>query len=329
VSFRAPGAFLALLLVPVLVLGYVWLVRRRAVDEQVLGTMAGTTTRSGRPLGWRRHVVPAVFLAGVVVLLVALARPQATIDLPRREGTVVLAFDVSSSMKAKDLAPTRMAAAKKAARAFVHEQPSTIRLGVVAFSDTANIVQPPTFLRADVLAAIDRLSPQGGTALGRGILSSLDAITGKTITLDANALERGTPQPGVRFVGSAAVVLLTDGDNTARLDPRAVAPVASQAGVRIFPIGIGSPNGAVVQIDGYSIATALNADLLRSIAHASGGTYFGASDAASLQRVYHSIDLKLTTVGKNTEITAIFAAVGLVLILAAAGLSMRWYGRVI
>jgi Ca-activated chloride channel family protein len=329
VTFRAPGAFLALLLVPVLVVGYLWLVRRRAVDAQTLGTMAEGATRGGRNLGWRRHVVPVVFLLGIVVLLVALARPEATIDLPRRQGTVVLAFDVSSSMKAKDLDPTRMAAAKRAARAFVGAQPSSIRIGVVAFSDSANVVQAPTRSRPDVLAAIDRLAPRGGTALGRGILTSLSAASGRAITLDADALESGAQQPDVRFVGSAAIVLLSDGDNTAQLDPLALASVASQAGVRIFPVGIGSANGAVVEVDGFSVATALDADLLRGVARRSGGTYFAAADAASLERIYDRIDLKLETVGRNTEITAIFAAGALVLILIAAGLSMRWYGRVV
>jgi Ca-activated chloride channel family protein len=329
VKFQDPGALVALLLVPALVVGYLWLVRRRRVDEQTLGTMAGASTRSGRAMGWRRHVVPVLMLLGVVVLLVALARPQANIDLPRRQGTVVLAFDVSSSMKAKDLAPTRMKAAKRAARAFVAEQPSSIRIGVVAFSDSANVVQPPTRSRQDVLDAVDRLSPRGGTALGRGILTSLSSIAGHTITLDPKALERGDPQPNVRFVGSAAIVLLSDGDNTAQLDPRAVASVASQAGVRIFAVGIGSANGAVVDVDGFSVATALDADLLRGVARTSGGTYFAAGDAAALQRIYDSIDLKLTTVGRDTEITAIFAGGALVLILVAVGLSMRWSGRVI
>ncbi len=324
-----PGALVALLLVPALVVGYLWLVRRRAIDEQTLGTMAEAATRSGRALGRRRYVVPVVLLLGIVVLLVALARPEATIDLPRRQGTIVLAFDVSSSMKAKDLAPTRMAAAKQAARKFVADQPSNVRLAVVAFSDSANVVQPPTRSKRDVLDAIGRLSPRGGTALGRGILASLNAVSKRPITLDKDALEAGDRQPGVGFIGSAAVVLLSDGDNTAQLDPLALAQVASQAGVRIFPVGIGSPNGAVVDIDGFSVATALDAELLKGVARNSGGTYFAAADAATLQRVYDRIDLQLTTVGRNTEITAVFAGGALVLILLAAGLSMRWYGRVI
>ncbi len=328
-TFLAPGALAFLLLVPVLVVGYVWIVRRRTANEQELGTMARSATRSGKPLGWRRHVPPALFLVGVVVLLVGLARPEATVDLPRREGTVILAFDVSSSMKAKDLKPTRMAAAKQAARAFVADQPSSIRIGVVAFSDAGYVVQAPTRSHDEVLAAIGRLSPRGGTALGRGILTSLGAVAGEPLALDRTALENGARQPGIHFLGSAAVVLLSDGDNTAALDPLALAPVAAEAGVRIFPIGIGSPNGAVVDVDGFQVATALDADLLRGVAKRSGGTYFSAGDATALRKVYDSIDLQLTIAGRKTEITALFAGAGLLLFLLAAGLSMRWYGRVI
>jgi Ca-activated chloride channel family protein len=329
VTFQQPGALLLLLLVPALVAGYLWITKRRSADERELGTMAHPATRTGRPLGWRRHVVPLVFLGGVIVLLVGLARPEAEIDLPRREGTVVLAFDVSSSMKAKDLAPTRIAAAKRAARTFVADQPSSIRIGVVAFSDAGYVVQPPTRARDEVLAAVDRLSARGGTALGRGILTSLNAVAGKTIVLDPDALENGTRQPNVRFLGSSAIVLLSDGDNTAALDPKALASVAAQAGVRIFSIGIGSAAGAVVDIDGYQVATALNADLLRAVAERARGTYFAAADASELQRVYQSIDLKLEVKGRNTEITALFAGAGLVLFLVAAGLSLRWFGRTI
>jgi Ca-activated chloride channel family protein len=329
-TFLAPGALVLLvLLVPVLVAGYVWIVRRRAATESEFGTMARVHTRSGKPLGWRRHVLPAVFLLGVVVLLVGLARPEATVDLPRREGTVILAFDVSSSMKAKDLAPTRMAAAKRAARGFIADQPSSIRIGVVAFSDAGYVVQRPTRSHDDVLAAVGRLSPRGATALGRGILASLEAVTGEPIALDGTALEHGARQPDVHFLGSAAVILLSDGDNTAALDPLALAPVAAQAGVRIFPIGLGSPDGAVVEIDGFQVATALDANLLRGVARRSGGTYFNANDASALRRVYDTIDLRLTVAGRKTEITAIFAGAGLLLFLVAAGFSMRWYGRVI
>ncbi len=155
-----------------------------------------------------------------------------------------------------------MAAAKKAARVFVADQPSSIKIGVVAFSNAGFVVQQPTRSKADVLAAIKRLSTRGGTSLGQGILTSLGAVAGKPIALDRDALEAGEAQPGVKFLGSAVVILLSDGENTARLDPLALAPVAAQAGVRIYPIGIGSPNGTTVDVDGFRIATTLDAKLL-------------------------------------------------------------------
>ena len=187
--------------------------------------MAGAATRCGQGAGVAAVRGAGVPPAGDRGAPRGAGPPEATIDLPRRQGTVVLAFDVSSSMKAKDLAPTRMAAAKQAARTFVADQPSSIRIGVVAFSDAANVVQPPTRSQRDVLDAIGRSRPRGGTALGRGILTSLGAVAKQPITLDQDALEAGDRQPGVRFLGSAAVVLLSDGDNTAQLDPLALAPV--------------------------------------------------------------------------------------------------------
>jgi len=326
-SLLWPAALASFLAVPLLVFGYTRLMRRRAQLQAEMGTMGMPLMRSGRAIGWRRHVPPLLFVLGIMFLFFGLARPQATVALPRREGTVILAFDVSNSMKAKDLKPTRIAAAKRAASAFVRKQPSSIKIGVVAFSSGGFVVQPPTKTRPDVLDAIKRLSTRGPTSIGQGILTSLGAIRGKPIALDRDALANGAPQPGVRFVGSAAVVLLSDGENTSRLDPLAVAPIASQAGVRIFPIGIGSAGGAVLDIDGFRVATHLDARLLRGIAARSQGKYFRARDTASLNRIYNTLDLQLTVNGKKTEVTALFAGTGLSLFLAGAALSMRWYGR--
>ncbi len=328
-SFASPIMFLTLLVVPLLVVGYLLLLRRRARRQGELGTMGFLQTRSGKPLGWRRHVPPAVFLLGLVVLLVGLTRPQTTIDFPHREGTVILAFDISNSMAASDIAPTRLVAAKTAARSFVEHQPSSIRIGVVDFNDAAFVLQQPTHVKKDVIAAIGRLgTPSGGTALGQGILTSLGAIAGKPLTLDPQALAQGAKQPNVPFVGSATVVLLSDGENTARTDPVALADVAAQAGVRIDPIGLGSARGAVVSIGGFQIATQLDADLLRQVATTSNGTYFQARYAAALTKVYSSIDLKLTVEGRKHEVTSLFAGAGLIVFLIGAGLSLRWFGRV-
>jgi Ca-activated chloride channel family protein len=328
-SFIWPSMLVLLLAVPLLVWGYARLLRRRAALQGELGTMGLAQTQSGRSLGWKRHVPPVLFLLGITLLIFGLARPQATLDLPRRQGTVVLAFDTSNSMKAKDVKPNRLAAAKKAAAGFVANQPSSIKIGVVAFSSNGFIVQQPTHTKQDVLDAIKRIGTRGGTSIGQAIVTSLNAVAGKPISIDQKALEAGAPQPNVRFLGSAVVILLTDGENTSRLDPLAVAPVAAQAGVRIYPIGLGSANGAVVNVDGFRVATSLDADLLRGIAQRSGGKYFRAQDAAQLSRIYRTIDLQLTVNGRKTEITALVAGAGLFLFLIGAFLSIRWYGRVL
>jgi Ca-activated chloride channel family protein len=317
-----------LVLVPLLVVAYRRLLERRARAQAELGTMGQVQTGSGTPIGRRRHVPAALVLVGVTLLLVAMARPVVDVALPHREGTVVLAFDMSNSMIADDLEPSRATAAKDAARAFVAEQPSSIRIGVVSFSSAAFVVQPPTDVKADLLAAIRRLSPEGGTSIGRAILTSLDAIAGEPVAVDPEALREGDDPGRVEFLGSAAVVLLTDGENTSQLDPFAVSDVAAEAGVRVFPIGVGSESGAVVEVDGFNVATRLDEPLLREVAERSDGSYFRAEDAADLGDIYSSIDLQLTVSGEEEEITSILAGVGLLVFMVAAAFSMLWFGRV-
>ena len=257
-SFLWPRALVLLLAVPLLVAGYVALVRRRAQRTAELAALGFTPTAAAKRRRRLRHIPFALLLAAVVLLLVALARPQMTIGLPYREGTVILAFDVSNSMRADDLQPTRMDAAKAAAHAFVDKQPSSIRIGIVAFSTGGLVTQEPTSVKADVQAAIDRLTPLGATSLGQGIFASLNAIAGKPLAVDPDALANGTDNIDVGYYSSAAIVLLSDGENTATPDPLEVARLASVAGVKIYPIGIGSPDGAVIKIGGFSVATALD-----------------------------------------------------------------------
>ena len=328
-SFIWPPLLLALLLVPLLALGYVQLMRGRDAAGAQLGTMRLTEGTSGKRLGRRRHVPPALFLAAIALLLAALARPTVMVALPHLEGTVILAFDVSTSMLADDLAPTRMDAARQAASDFVRRQPSTIEVGVVAFSDSAFIVQRPTDVQADVLAAIDRLAPQGGTSLSDGMFSSLSAIAGEPIVIPANVPPEDVPLQDIGYFGSAVIVLLSDGEDTSSTDPLNVAELAAGAGVRVFPIGIGSPDGTTLEIEGFTVATALNEELLTEIATATDGTYFRAEDERRLAEVYDSIDLKLAIRGEQTEITGLAAGAALLLLLIGAGLTMRWFGRVV
>jgi Ca-activated chloride channel family protein len=252
-----------------------------------------------------------------------------SLALREREGTVILAFDVSNSMRAKDLKPTRLDAAKAAATAFVERQPSSIRIGIVAFGDSAITVLRPTSLKQDAIAAIKRLSPSGGTSLGDGLYASLVAIAGKPLSIDQSALESDAGSVNIGYFGSSAVVLLSDGENTARLDPLKLAEVASTAGVRVHTIGVGTTKGTVVQIDGFSVSTALDEALLKQIADVTDGTYHQAGNAAGLAGVYKSINLEFKQVKRPREVTALFAAAGGLLLALGSLLSIVWFGRVI
>jgi Ca-activated chloride channel family protein len=328
-SFIWPGMLVLLIGAPLLVAAYVALVRRRARRAAELAAQGFVPTASARRLRRLRHVPFAFFLFAVILLLVALARPEASVGIPRREGTVILAFDVSNSMRAEDLQPTRMEAAKAAARTFVASQPKTIKIGVVAFSGGGLVTQEPTNVKADVLAAIERLTPQGATSLGQGIFTSLNAIAGRPIIPDGDGLAGNIDDLDIGYFGSAAVLLLSDGENTANPDPLDVAELASVAGVRIYPIGIGSPDGSVVEVDGFSVATALDEELLTKVASVTDGTYFHADDSSSLAGIYDKIDLKLTSENEETEVTGIVTGMSALLLLAGGALSLLWFGRLV
>ena len=328
-SLGSPWMLLSLAFVPAVVFFYWRALRRRARRSARLASEGLVPTGAPRGARRRRHVPFALFVAGLVLVGFALARPTMTITLPSREGTVILAFDVSNSMRAEDLEPTRIEAAKVAARAFVAQQPRTIKIGVVAFGDSAVTMLRPSNVKAEVIAAINRLSVSGGTSLGQGLYTSLSAIAGKPLTIDESALESDSGELDVGFFGSSAIILLSDGENTSRPDPLKLAEVASTAGVHIHAIGLGTEQGTVVQVDGFNVATALDADLLTEIAKISDGTYNRAGDAAALASVYKTIDLEFKRVEKPREVTALFSALGGLLLALGSILSIVWLGRVI
>ncbi len=328
-SLGSPWMLLALVLVPCLVVAYWWMLRRRAERAAQLASEGLVPTTAGQRVRWRRHIPFALFALALVLVGVGVARPMVSLALPDRTGTVILAFDVSNSMRARDLEPTRMAAAKKAALAFVEQQPRTIRIGVVAFGDAAVTVLKPSNVKEDIVAAIERLSVGGGTSLGQGLFASLRAIAGKPLTLNQSALDSDTGQVDIGFFGSSAIVLLSDGENTSRPDPLDIAKVASTAGVPVHAIGIGTKRGTVIEVDGFNIATALDEELLKKIATVTDGTYDQAADAAALAKVYDSIDLEFKATRKPREVTALFAAGGGLLLALGGALSMLWLGRVI
>jgi Ca-activated chloride channel family protein len=329
VTFRSPWLLAGLVLVPALVAAYVASRRRRTRRVAALLGQGLVTPGAGRRPGWRRNVPFVLFTAALTLLVVALARPVATVKTPRRQATVVLAIDVSNSMAATDVKPSRIEAAKTAAVAFVRQQPSGVRIGVVAFGQAAVIVQPPTLAHADVLTAINRLSLGGGTSVGQGLLTSLDAIAGKTLTINQAALGSDSGQVDIGYYGGATIVLFSDGEETNQPSGLAMARLASVAGVHVQTVGIGTSAGTTVQIEGFTVATALDSDLLKQVATVANGSYYQANDAGGLAAISKTIDLHFTVVSQRTEITAIFSAAAALLLVAGALLSVLWFGRVV
>ncbi len=328
-TFRSPWLLAALVLIPAVVAAYVASRRRRTRRVAALAGQGLATTAAGRRAGWRRHVPFVLFAAALTLLVVALARPVATVKTPRRQATVVLAIDVSNSMAAADVKPTRIEAAKTAALAFVRQQPSGVRIGVVAFGQAAVIVQPPTLAHADVVTAIDRLSLGGGTSLGQGLLTSLDAIAGKTLTINEAALASDAGHVNIGYYGGATIVLFSDGEETSQPSGVTMARLASVAGVHVQTVGIGTAAGTTVQIAGFSVATALDSGVLKQVATVTNGSYYQANDAAGLAAISKTIDLHFTVVSQRTEITGIFSAAAALLLVAGALLSVLWFGRVV
>ena len=334
-SFTWPIALTLLVLVPigVLIAVRIEVGRRRRVAN--LGSLGIARTASGEPLDWRARVPAALFILGFIVMVIALARPQAAVSLPRLEGTVILAFDVSGSMAATDFQPTRMDAARAAARAFVAQQPQGVAIGVVAFSDGGLSVQVPTTDSNMVLQAIDRLAPQRGTSLGQGILTSLNAIviaengpagdyyTSRSPTPSDQPLQRQSRD------SAAVIVLLSDGENNERPDPIAAAKAAGDQGVHIETVGIGTVAGTTLDINGFRVHTALNEDVLQTIARTTGGEYHRAATEPDLQTIYRDLGQHLVVKPEPMEVTSLFAGASVVFLVLGGLLSLRWLGRIV
>lgn len=333
-SFIWPTMLVLLVLIPLFVLLYALAQRRRRRLVARYGSFGIVQSASGRGVGKRRHIPPAFFLTGLTILLISIARPEAAVSLPRLEGIVILAFDVSRSMGADDVEPTRLEMAKTAAQAFVAKQPSSVQIGVVAFSDSGLAVQSPTSNREAILAAIQRLQPQLGTSLGQGILSALKTIavaSGEDI--ESLARENQAPMPETppsqqERATPAVIVLFSDGDNNSDPDPLDVAQTAAERGVQIYTVGLGSPTGADLEVEGFTVHTQLNEETLQQIAQQTDGTYFNVTRLEDLQAIYNSVETQLVVKPEKTEITALFAGVGLLLLLVGSIGSLLWLSRV-
>ena len=321
----------AIVLIPLLIAFYLILQqRRRRFAAKYAGFGLAST---GGGVGGRRHIPPILFLMGLSILLVGLARPQMVVTLPRTEGTVILAFDVSGSMAATDMLPTRMDAAKAAARNFVQHQPPSVQIGVVAFSDNGFSVQPPTNDQDAILASINRLTPQRGTSLANGILVSLHTIA-TSGQVDTNYYTSLTPVPSPTptavpqgTYSPAVIVLLTDGENNENPDPLAAAQAAAKAGVRIYTVGLGSAAGTNLHVNGFTVHTQLDEAQLQQIAQITGGAYTNAQSKDDLLKAYDNLNPQLVIKPEETEVTSILAGASMLVLLVGGLFSLLWFNR--
>jgi Ca-activated chloride channel family protein len=347
VKFLWPETLWLLFAVPVLVAVYVVLLRRRKKVALRYASLTIVKEAMGAGQSLRRHVPPLLILLALTTMFVAVGRPVAVVTLPSQHETVILAMDVSGSMRATDVQPNRLAASQAAAKAFIAEQPLTTRIGVVAFAATASLVQTPTRNREDIIASIDRFQLQRGTAIGSGIIVSLATLL-PNAGIDVSKLLYGrdawrrTPLDKTRepekkdfkpappgSYNSGAIILLTDGQRTTGPDSLEAARMAADRGVRVFTVGVGTKDGETIGFEGWSMRVRLDEETLKNIANLTHGEYFYAGTATDLVKVYKTLNSRLVLEKKETEITALLSAAAAVLVLLAAALSLLWFNRIV
>jgi Ca-activated chloride channel family protein len=346
-AFLWPQLLWLLLALPLLVLLYLWMQRRRKKLSVRYASLTLVKEALGRGLGWRRHLPPLLLLVALATLLLAAARPVAVIALPSNQQTIILAMDVSGSMRAPDVEPNRLVAAQNAAKAFLQELPRDIKVGIVAFAGSAQVAQQPTVNRQDLVNVIDRFQLQRATATGNAIVISLAAlfpdagIELRQLSFERmhRGMERALSQSAPKqdeFVSlppgsytSAAIIMLTDGQRTTGVDPLEAAQMAADRGVKVYTVGIGTVAGETIGFEGWSMRARLDEDTLKQIADKTAAEYYYAGTAQDLKKVYENLGSHLTLEKKETEITALFALVGALLALLAAGLSLLWFGRIL
>jgi Ca-activated chloride channel family protein len=353
VTFLWPQFLWLLLALPLLVAVYVWLLRRKKKMALRYASLSIVREAMGRGQGFRRHVPPLLFLLSMAAMLLAAARPFAVVTLPSQNETIMLAMDVSGSMRATDVLPNRLVASQNAAKAFLAELPRHVRVGVVAFAGTAAVVQPPTLSREDLTVAIDKFQLQRGTAIGNGLVVALAELfpdagidlesleTGRErqrgISLDqAGKADKGGKADKKDFVPvtpgsytSGAIILLTDGQRTTGVDSLDAAKAAADRGVRVYTVGVGTVEGETIGFEGWSMRVKLDEETLKGIARATQAEYFYAGTAGDLKKVYETLSARLTVEKKETEISALLALVAAALALVSAGLSLLWFNRIL
>ena len=316
--FIAPAWLWLLVLVAALLVAYVLLQLRRTKYVARFSNLELLGSVAPRRPGWRRHLTFALLLVGLTVLTVGVAQPTAAVRVPRDRATVVLAVDVSLSMQATDVLPSRIDAAKAAGTKFVGLLPSRINLGLVAFGGNASVLVSPTVDRAPVEAAIKGLKLQESTAIGEAIFTSLQAIT---VFGQATTAKGDKPPP-------ARIVLLSDGTNTVGRPVSAAVDAAKKAGVQVSTIAFGTDNGTVTY-QGDTIPVPADKQALQQIANDTGGTFHTAASVQELEQVYRNIGQQIGYTTAQRDVSWRFMTVGLLVLLAAAGASMLWSGRLV
>ena len=309
-SFASPAFLAALAIVPLALLAHSMSrrrARRYAVRYPGVATLAPLLPRVS---SWRRIVPLTLFLASLAMLALALARPHATVAVPKEQASIVLVTDVSRSMLAEDVDPSRLEAARAAALSFLEELPEEARVGAVAFSTDPHTVEAPTDNRGEIEDLIDALSADGGTAAG-------DALAAAVGLVDGPAEDRPP----------AAIVLLSDGETTTGRDPLPVARQAGRMGIPIHTVALGTRTATITTPDGTLIPVPPDPEAMRRIAELSGGRAFEVDDSDELSGLYEELGSRVATEEEEREITGAFAAGGIVLLMAAAALGTRATAR--
>jgi Ca-activated chloride channel family protein len=343
--FLWPEFVWLLLALPLLPVAYVWLLRRRrhaALRYSNLGVV--TAAAAGR--NWRRHLPPALLLLACAGVLFSAARPVARIPLPWARTSIMLAMDVSLSMRVADVKPTRLVAAQEAAKLFLRELPKNIEVGLVTFAGSTQVAQQATLDRASLVTAIEGFQMQTGTAVGNAIVMSLselfpdhgidvgDMTFGNSRRQGRSLDDKVKPQPrqitpvAPGSYNSAAIILLSDGRRTTGVDTLAAAKMAADRGVRIYVVGLGTVDGAAAMPEGMSIYMQLDETTLREVARMTGGEYHHAGTAEKLRNVYEALGSRVQVQTRETELTGLIALLSALVAITAAGLSVLWFGRI-
>jgi Ca-activated chloride channel family protein len=344
-KFLWADLLILLALLPAFVALYLYILRRQKRAAVRFASVALVREAIGGARHWRRHLPPALMLAALAVAILAIARPSAVITLPSQQRTIIMAIDVSLSMRATDVQPNRLAAAQAAAKAFLEDLPPDLRVGIVSFAGTALLIQKPTHNKDELIAALERLQLDRHTAIGSGIVMALATLF-PDAGIDLESLVLGSRQswrmhkppekklekkamtpvpPGSN--SSAAIVLLTDGRRTTGPDPLDAARMAADYGIRVYTVGFGSPGGGPAVMDGYSIYMAFDEATLKAIAQLTEAEYFHAASAEELKKVYQALSAKFVLAKDEREITALVTALAAGLALLAGALSLLWFNR--